>query len=493
MGPARHGFDLPATLRRGGSWLVVGIVIGTLALASVTLWRLAGEGRPLSAVDEYAHADTAFKVHKGRYPFRGAVLSQEVIDTWHCYTGHTVITWEAECGSPESRPKGLPAPSGKYTTGYIHYPTYFVAGEVARRGHDVTVGEAEQPIDTYRQFAAAMTAVGMAVGGLAAWRLGLRGWALAAGAFAPGAAPSILVYGTMVNPQSIALLCGALIAWSGIRWIRTGRGFWWLAAAVAFASSIAVTAALAGGVFLLACLLALVLRLRGREFDSGWTPRWWHAGVLTVILVAPILLFGAWIESRATIDDSFLYAHYQLQDWSTLWFGVWAEIWVTHLPWVDDGSLVRPELSQLRNYARAVGLGMPFLVTTLTAGGVLLSATGALRPRRGDTTPEPEGTTAAEAEATAAEAETTPRKPHSAMALLALASALGILIYPPALRLLNAINYGIDHAIVSRYSISLTPLFVLIVLIQGRDHPWVGRLLGVVATAGVVTLCITSW
>lgn len=486
-----------------------------VAAVGATLWRLAGEGKPLSPVDEYVHADTAFKVHHGRYPFRGARLGQEVIDTWHCHTGHQAITFDAACGSPESTPDGVPTPTGPFTTGYIHYPTYFLAGEAFRRVGDGLAGAAEHAIDTYRRFAALVQTLGILVSAAMARLLGLRGSALLAAALAPVAAPAILVYGTMVNPMSAATLCGAVVAGAGIRWMLTGRGFWWLVAATLAAASVAVTASLPGGVFVLAVLIGLLLRLRGGRFDSGWTPRLWHALVLLAVLLVPIVAFGAWIEARATTDDATLYASYQLADWDQVWLGVWAEVFASHLPWVEDGSLVRPELSTPRLYARAVGAGMPLLIVAVVLGSLIAGATGALRPlhrdrdydRHRDHDPDhpdhhpdhhrhrrdPDHDSESDPDHDSDAAPVADARSRSVLPLLAGCSLLGLLVYPPLLRLLNAATAGIDYAIVSRYSISLAPLFVLVVLLLGRDHPWLARVLATLSAACVLALCVTAW
>ncbi len=465
------------------SWFGVGVLLAGLLLTLVTTWRLAGEGKPLSAVDEVAHADTAFKVHRGTYPYRGADVGQPLVDTWTCYSGHQSLSWRARCGSAKAVPRRVPQTTGSRTTGYIHYPTYFVAGEGFRRAHDAVAGKARWEIDTYRQFAAVVFVVGMALCAYVARRLGLGASGQVAAAFIPVAAPSVLVYSTMVNPMSAAVLCGAVVAGAGLRWLLTGRGFGWVAAATAFSAAVAVTASLPAGVLLVAVLLGLVLRLRGRRFNTPWDPRWWHAAVLAALLVVPILAYGAVIDARATIDDATLYAAYARAGWDQVALGVWAEIFASHLPWIEDGSLVRPELGTLRTYVRAAGTGMPLIVTAMVAGGLVAGATGVLR--RVDPPSRPAATGEAPGEPV--------RQPVRVLQLAAASALLGLLAYPPLLRLLNAINVGIDYPVVSRYSISLVPFFVLVVLLLARDHPWFARILATVGTIAVAAWCVSAW
>lgn len=468
---------------RAASWLGVGVLVAGLLLTLVTTWRLAGEGKPLSPVDEIAHADTAFKVHRGTYPYRGADIGRPLVDTWTCYSGHQSIAWQARCGSAKAVPSRLPQPTGSRTTGYIHYPTYFVAGEGFRRAHDAVAGEARWELDTYRRFAAVVAVAGMALCAYVARRLGLGPAGQVAAAFIPVAAPSVLVYSTMVNPMSAAVLCGALVAGAGLRWLLTGRGFGWVAATTAVSAAVAVTASLPAGVLLVAVLLGLLLRLRGRRFNTPWDPRWWHAAVVAGLLVVPILAYGAVIDARATIDDATLYAPYARAGWEQVALGVWAEIFASHLPWVEDGSLVRPELGTVRTYVRAAGIGMPLLVTAMVAGGLVAGATGVLR--RLDPPQRPAAATVPE--------EVPGRETVRVLQLAAVSALLGLLAYPPLLRLLNAVNVGIDYPVVSRYSISLAPFFVLVVLLLARDHPWFARVLATVGAISVAAWCVSAW
>jgi hypothetical protein len=470
---------------RVAAWLGTGVLVAGLALTLVTTWRLAGEGKPLSPVDEIAHADTSFKVHRGTYPYRGADVGQPLVDTWTCYAGHQSIPWQARCGSAKAVPARLPQPTGSLTTGYIHYPTYFVAGEAFRRAHDVAAGEARWEIDTYRRFAAVVFVLGMALCAVVARRLGLGPAGQVAAAFIPVAAPSVLVYSSMVNPMSAAVACGALVAGAGLRWMITGRGFGWVAAATAASAAVAVTASLPAGVLLVAVLLGLVLRMRGRRLNTPWEPRWWHAAVLAALLVGPILAYGLVIDARSTVDNATLYAPYARAGWEQVALGVWAEVFASHLPWVEDGSLVRPDLGTVRNYVRGAGVGMPLLVTATVAGGLVAGATGALRR-----TDPPVVARRATATAPGASPD---RPPVRVLQLAAVSALLGLLAYPPLLRLLNAINVGIDYPIVSRYSISLAPFFVLVVLLLARDHPWFARVMATIGVVAVAAWCVTAW
>ncbi|NYE35102.1 hypothetical protein F4692_000206 [Nocardioides cavernae] len=442
-----------------GAALATSVVL--LLVVLVTLWREAGAGQPFSAVDEHAHADTQVRVHHGEFPRRGDLLTQEVVDAWVCRLGHQTVAWEMACGSPEAVPENVP--TGKYTAGYIHYPTYFLGGEVFRAVADRVVPD-EPPVDTYRRYAALMMFLGALACLLLARRVGLRGASLVAATFAPVAGTPILVFGTMENPTALAPLCGALIAGAGIHWVLTGRGFWWLAAASVVGAATAVTSSLPTGVLVLACLGALLRRGRGTPYEGGWSPRWWHVGVLGAILVAPVVAFGAWTSARALVDNETLYSGYGFQSWTDVLVGVVFELVTPHVPWASDGNLTSPDPDLVQRLLMAVLNGTPFLMVVLVGGALALGAMGAFRS--GPTSPLP---------------------------LLAGACILGMVLYPPLLRLSNAVNVGIDHPVVSRYSISLLPLLVWVALLQVREHRAYGRVLAVVAAGTVVAVCAGAW
>ena len=403
-------------------------------------------------------------MHDGQFPRRGDLLSQAVVDLWVCDVGHQTVTWEAPCGSAEAVPQNVP--TGALTSGYIHYPTYFVGGEVFRAALDA-VSPGREALDTYRQYAAVMLSLAGLVSLLLARRIGLRGGALVAATLAPIATSSILVYGTMENPMSAAPLCGALVAGAGLSWVLSGRGFWWLAAASAVSAGLAVTSSLPTGVFILACLGAMVQRRRGKVPATGWLPRWWHVAVLATILLIPIIAFGAWTSSRATASNEQLYSGNGFDSWTDIAVGMVFELSTPHVPWANDGSVATADPSLVQRLLLALLDGTPFLLVVLVGGALAL---GAMRV-----------------------VARAPDDQWSPLPLLAGACMLGLVLYPPLLRLANAVNVGIDFPIVSRYSISLLPLLVWVALLGLREHAVYGRVLGLVAAGTVLAVCASSW
>ena len=470
---------------RPGDVATTAAVVVLLLVALTTLWRVAGGGHPFSAIDEHVHADTQVRVHNGGFPRRGDLIGQEVVDAWVCRLGHQTITWEAACGSPEAVPANIP--SGSYTAGYIHYPTYFLGGEVFRAALEV-VSPGGSPVDTYRRYAAVVLTLGVLASLVLARRLGFRGAALAAATFAPVAGTPILVFGTIENPSAAAPLCGALVAGAGLRWVLTGRGFGWLAGASVVGAAVAVTTSLPTGVFVLACLGAIVQRRRGRVPETGWHPGWWHVAVLAAILVVPIVAFGSWTSARALVSNEELYSPYGVASWTDVLVGAVVELATPHLPWATDGNLVSLDPSLLRRLLMAVSVGAPFLLTVLVGGALALGAMGALRPISTDADRGTDGTDGARGHDGGDELRRV-----SPLPLLAGACIVGMLLYPPLLRLANAVNVGIDYPIVTRYSISMLPLLVWVALLQVRDHAAYGRVLGAVAAGTVLAVCLGAW
>lgn len=455
----------------------ISVIVGTVFFA-LSWFTLASEGAPMSVVDEHIHLDTHFKTHDGTYPHRGSLIGSELVKEWACGVGHEAGPTTVPCGSPELGPSSLS--SGQYTSGYIHYPTYFVAAEAYRAVEELLVDD-PRPVDTYRHFSALVLTLGVvACGAVAAW-LGLRGSALVAAALVPVAASGIAISGTMANPASAMILCGALIAGVGIQWVRTGRHFWWLAAAGTLAAVVSVTASLPLGAFIMAGLGGLATRRRGMVFTGGWRPAWWQIGVLGLIAVAPVLVYGQVIEALATQSDQVLYAFYAVPDKTTVAVGAVGELFALHSPWYEAGGFDDGSGGLFERSMRAVGVGEPALVNVLVFGALALAVlTPALRTR--PHTPE-EGTAPPQKERTATDP----------LRLLAGATLLGIFLYPPALRVANAVNMGVEHGIVSRYSMGFAPLAVLVVLLLVEHHRGYCRALAVLGSLGVVALGVGAW
>lgn len=450
--------------------LVPVVLAGTLLVLLTGLWREAGSGHPMSAVDEHMHLDTHARVHRGTYPHRGALMSMEVVREWACGVGHESGAAMAPCDDPDLGPNSLP--SGIYTSGYIHYPTYFLGAE-GYRSVAGTLGGTQSPIDAYRHFAALATGLGVLACLLAGWRLGFRGSRLLAATLAPSATAAILVYGTMANPHSSAVLTGALIGWGGLRWAVGGGSFWWLAGATLVASSVAVTQSLPAGVFMVAVAATLVLRRLGWSVAEPWQPRWWQLGVLVLLVVAPVVAFSRWTEARATITNSELYAFAPPGGVGDAVRGAVWELSILHTPWYESGSLVASADAPLvQHLFRAAAQGVPLWITlAVFAPLAVVAGRALLRTRSADG----------------------PTRSIALLPLLVVSAFVTLLLFPPALRVSNWLNLGFDHPIVSRYAISFVPVLVWLALLSTVERPVLARTLAVLGTVGALGISVAIW
>lgn len=482
----------PPRTRRPRARTIAGALffVAFALLVAASLFRYSVSDHPLSFVDEHTHLDNQFKLHNGTYPLRGSLYGQEVVNIWACDVGHQAGGLPVACGDPQLGADDLI--SGRYTTGYIHYPTFFVGGEVYRFVADAVTDA--KPLDVYRSYSAFVFLLGLAVCGLLSWRLGLRGAALFAGTFAPAASSQMMLFGTIHNPMSSAILAGALIGYTAIRWVTTGRGFGWVVGTTLLGAITAVTDSLPAGAVLLAVLVALVGRRLGWRSTSGWSPRWWHAGAILAALVVPILAFGQFIARRATTPDSEIYGGYGFDSWTPIFVGAIRELSVFHNPWAEAMILEVTDNNPVKLAIRAMGYGMPETITFLVVGAAALLAFRGLR-EAGD---DEQGT--GQAVATPYDDASHDDTPSTAtgrtfrpLALLAVATLLGISLYPPALRITNAVQAGVDFGIVTRYSMAFAPLLVWLALLGTRQAPWFARVLAGAAAIGVGTLCVQAW
>jgi len=458
------------SVRHGATVSLVASVV-LVAYFAVSVIHFALDGHPLSYLDEHVHFDTALKLHAGELSYRGALVGQGVVQEWACGVGHQAGPPLHGCDHPELSASSLP--SGKYTSGYIHYPTYFVLAELFRWPIDLLPGD-RSALDVYRLFSALCMILGVIAGGAAAYALGIRRVGLIAAVTVPVAASTIMVMGGIVNPNSLGVLCGALIAGTGIAWIRRGRGFVWFASAAAFGSSVAVVCSLPVGGFLLAMLVTLVARRFGwRVTYEQWRPRWSQLGALAALVLAPVVLWGRYIAATATVSNAQVYGAYPFRGWSTLLIGVSAELGALHTPWTDWDMAMATSPDLAAQLMRAVATGWPVAITALIFGGLVFTV---LRSNFDERT----------------------RFPHTAFTrrnlnpvhLLAIGTLAALILYPAAMRFSNVLTFGIDIGIVARYSIAFGPVLVILLLLRVRQRAthWLlsgAGAIGMITVAGV--------
>lgn len=456
---------------------IAGIVVAVLFAFGFAggVIAISQDNHPLSIVDEHIHFDTAVKATEGEIPFRGSVLGDALIQEWACGVGHEAGPTSVPCGDPDLGPDSIP--SGKYSTGYIHYPTYFFAAAGFQHLWSAVTGSADL-LNGFRAFSAVTMALGVFAAGVFGWLLRLRGSRLLAVMALPVASSMIVVSGVNVNPASTTVLTGVLVAGTGLLWIRRNRGFLWFALAVLASSAIAVTSSLPAGGFLIAMLVVLIGRRYWPDVAPGWTPRWWQFVLTAVIVLLPVIVWGRVIAARATIDNDVLYGFIPKSGKRDIIVGATQELSSLHTPWRETLGIKAQPDTFVAQVVHAVSLGGPTWITVIVFGGLTLALffLGRSRPQAAPLLPGVEDTD---------RGWTTFSRPLSTWTALqwtVLGSLATIVLYPPALRVMNWLNFGFDYPIVDRYSSALAPVlaFALVVLI--RDKRVLTRSIAAVAT-----------
>lgn len=442
-----------------------------ISLFGAGLFTIAQDGHPLSVIDEHIHFDTAVKAGQGELPYRGMLLGQELLDEWACGVGHEGGDIPYPCGDPRVTPDAIP--SGKYSTGYGHYPTYFFAAAGFQKIFGAITGS-EDLLQGFRVFSALTLFLGVVATAVFGWLLGLRGARLIAVTAVPIATSMVVFAGTIVNPTSTSVLAGALIGGTGLLWMRRGRGFVWFALSVAFASSIAVTVVLPAGGFGLAMLVALIWKRAAFFRELEWHPRWWQLGTLSALVLLPIIAWGRFIAARATVSNEALYGFLPPSGKKDILVGATLELSLLHTPWRETHGIKSQPESFIGRLAHAFSEGAPIWIGTLIFGGIVValllqrwykfSTVDALLPR---------------AQVTGARGWA-PTAFDASVNLVALGTLATIIVYPPALRIMNWMNFGFDFPIVDRYSSAFTPLLAMLALLMIRNR-WFAMLLAVSA------------
>jgi hypothetical protein len=438
-----------------------------VAFFGVSITAYAVNGHQLSIVDEHVHFDTAVKMQHGELAYRGALFGDELLQEWACGVGHQGGPLPHACGDPTLSIHDLP--SGIYSTGYIHYPTYFVMAAGFHNAVEAVFGP-QNDLDVYRLFSAIVLMLGVVASGVAAWLLGLRRTGLIAAVSLPVAASSIAILGGMVSPNSTVVLAGALIAGTGLLWLRRGRGFLWLALATAFASINAVVDALPVGAFIVLILVSVIARWRRWTIAADqWRAKLWHLLVLAAIVLIPIIAWGRYIAATATVSNSEIYGVYTVSGWRAILTGAIQELAGLHSPWFDGSYGIPSPQSTVLGSLRFVAMSWPLWVTVIVFGALVF---GVLRTNFDDRLLVPGSVFRS--------------RLMSPLHVLAFGALATIVLYPAALRISNAFTFGIDSGIVARYSSAFGPLLALVVLLlvrQRRAH-W---LVAVVGTIGLVS------
>ena len=308
------------TLRRLAPYVYL-FVIAMLA-AGVHIARYT----ELSPIDELRHLDYSMRASSFELPKLGDLLSQDAMRVEACRGIDRVIEWtDPPCDSKVFDPVRFR--DDGYQTASPHPPTYYLgAGWFARAAE--AIGLSDSFVDPARVFSALLFAAGL-MAAFAAGRMARVRAAplLAALTFVP-VMPAALHASSTVNPDSTAILVGALVMLIGLAWERGRLPLWTLAVAGVLAGGTKVTSLLAvavmAGLFLVRArpvTLARTWSARRRAANANETdsappyppadddisPRrpLEYAMALPVMVGSGLLVSGVWItfdRMRATID-----------------------------------------------------------------------------------------------------------------------------------------------------------------------------------------------
>ncbi|NLT26229.1 MAG: hypothetical protein GXX90_06220, partial [Microbacteriaceae bacterium] len=190
--------------RRADLWIALGLLVLTLAIALVTIVRAPEYSR----IDEYTHADYAYRIWHGELPAAGDQLGQEMLADWSCRGDKK--SRPPECGSYEATiPEEFIYEAYQYN--FFHPPVFY--GAVA-----VVAGTISDTAGLSFVTAARMASAGVAALGAAAVFLAIRSWRVrrvpaAAIGLLTIANPMVAHAAATVNPDSIAMLVGAGAVW----------------------------------------------------------------------------------------------------------------------------------------------------------------------------------------------------------------------------------------------------------------------------------------
>lgn len=252
--------DRPRPDRRRQLAAAAALVLLAAGLVLTAVARAPG----LSLLDEWTHADYAYRISHGQVPADGDVISRQIREEWSCH-GLGPGGKMPPCGMPDPPPGEYKARGEQYNA--FHPPVYYLLTGVVARAVDA-VRPGQNFITSARVVGLAWLLAGMAVLSLAVRRLGAS-WPLAAlGAALLPLTPIVLHASSTVTNDAPAALAGALGLLVLARVVVDGRTGWLVpAAATLFAAGTKMLNALP--LLVVAGLLTLLGVRRWREGERG--------------------------------------------------------------------------------------------------------------------------------------------------------------------------------------------------------------------------------
>lgn len=224
-------------LRRSAPYLylfVVAILAAGVHMAKYTV---------MSPIDELRHVDYAMRVTKGHAPRLGDKLSQEAMRVEACRGIDLLGLVEAPPCDAEVFDPVLFRDDG-WQTATAHPPPYYLGAGLFGRVA-AAVGDPDSFLDGARAFSALLLAAGLTVAFAAGRAAGARAGPLLAALTLVPVFPAVIHASSTVNPDSSAILAGAIVMLVGVAWERGRLPLWTLAVAGAVATGTKYTSLLA--------------------------------------------------------------------------------------------------------------------------------------------------------------------------------------------------------------------------------------------------------
>ena len=212
--------------------VLVGLVAGCVHIARYT---------EFSPIDELRHLDYAMRAGSGQVPRFGDLLIQPAMREEAC-RGLELQWDDPPCRSRSFDPVAFR--DNGYQIASIHPPTYYVAtGLFARTAK--FLGLSDTFVDPARVWSALLLGIGLAVAFAAGRVMGIRRSPLFAVLVMVPVVPAVLHSASTVNPDSTAILVGAVVLLGAVLWERGRLPLWSLAVIGVVSTGVKFTSILA--------------------------------------------------------------------------------------------------------------------------------------------------------------------------------------------------------------------------------------------------------
>jgi hypothetical protein len=454
-------------VRRAAPCLVLVAIAMVLPAVHVARYHV------LSPIDEVRHVDYAMRITHLELVRLGDKLGQEAMRAEAC-RGVDLPYQDSPCRTRHFIPEAFR--DAGYQTASAHPPIYYLTvGLVARAL--VGVGLFHDFVDPARLMGGVFLAAGLVLTYLAGRRLGLRPWVLVAALALLPTTSAVLHAASIVNPDAVALLAGAIVVFAAVAWEQRRLSTVGLGAAGALATGLntvnfLVVAVVAAWLVVRSPAVEAAARRLGRRWSAARPPdperphatppaatplglrdRFTTAGL--ALVTGGVAAGAAWAfvdRVRATIDPAIvpqnrLFAAHGIPPLGVIFAPDNFKAW---FPPVDG--------YEPHYFKTAATTDVQFVITVLVAGAMLAAV---LRLARRDS-----------------------------LSVLGTVCTFIALAAAPGLVVVNVIVSNVVVGPEARYGMSLLPVMAIVLAASVRSRAG-ARVLGVFALTATVTVLVT--